>query len=73
VNSGFVFSFKPPQINDIFFFSCRNPGPNNVSFHLAAPLTKLGESGDIPEKHKFVMSDLRQSMGVFSETPPGIV
>jgi len=40
---------------------------------LAAPLTKLGESGDIPEKHKFVMSDLRQSMGVFSETPPGIV
>ncbi|XP_066920079.1 general transcription factor IIF subunit 2-like isoform X1 [Clytia hemisphaerica] len=47
-----------------------NSGPNNVSFHLAQHLTKLGESGDIPEKHKFVMSDFRQTMGVFSETPP---
>ena len=54
------------MLNLCSFF--RNSSPNNVSFYLAQHLTKLGESGDFPEKHKFVMSDFRQTMGVFSKT-----
>lgn len=51
----------------------RNTAPNNVSFQLAEHLTKLGDlkDVDIPRQHKFIMSDVRQSMGVFSETAPG--
>lgn len=59
--SGIVGSLRIPK----------NSGPNNVSFHLAPHLTKLGgREIPVPEKHKFVMSDFRQTMGVFSETPP---
>jgi len=48
-----------------------NTAPNNVSFHLADNLVKLGSIKDVglPQRHKFVMSDVRQSMAVFSETP----
>ena len=43
-----------------------------MSFHLEPQLIKLGSNNvDIPEKHKFIMSDIRQTMGVFSETPAG--
>jgi len=49
-----------------------NAAPNNVSFNLAEHLTKVGDlkDVDVPRQHKFIMSDVRQSMGVFSETAP---
>jgi len=48
-----------------------NSTPNNVTFNLAENLTKLGSLKDVtlPQRHKFIMSDVRQSMAVFSETP----
>lgn len=61
-SSGIVGSLRIPM----------NSAPNNVSFQLAEHLTKLGDLKDIdiPQQHKFVMSDVRQSWGVFSETAP---
>ena len=48
-----------------------NSAPNNVSFRLAENLVKHGsiENVDIPPEHKLIMSDVHQTMGVFSETP----
>lgn len=49
-----------------------NTAPNNVSFHLASNLINAGTLKDtaIPQQHKFIMSDVHQSMAIFSETPP---
>jgi transcription initiation factor TFIIF subunit beta len=46
-------------------------GVGNVSFRLADSLMKQGsfENVDIPPEHKLIMSDVHQTMGVFSETP----
>jgi len=48
-----------------------NSAPNKVSFRLADNLIKQGgiQNVDIPTEHKLIMSDVHQTMGVFSETP----
>jgi len=46
-------------------------GLGNVTFRLADSLQKHGTTAnaDIPPEHKLIMSDVHQTMGVFSETP----
>ena len=66
-------SFTVCAVVFIILILPRNAAPSKVSFQLAEHLTKLGDlkDVDIPRQHKFIMSDVRQSMGVFSETAPG--